>query len=186
MPGPCAGDLGFPEKFPAPIKSLSIQNTCKFLANPRNPAQLHFVRGSPVLRFFILTLALAATGLGLMQVTSLEKLPKITHTPRHVLLPAQTALFRLILSSPASFVEIDTGKKFRPLVTDSVLTGSLEMDPKNPSVGLIIRWKNPATSGEHRFAKLIVEAPNRATFSHTFDAAGDLDDFIELPLPAAP
>jgi hypothetical protein len=147
------------------------------------------VRGSPLLRFFVLTIALTATGLGLMRVTSAGKTPN----PARPALPAepaatppQTVPFRLILSSPASFVEIDSGKKVNPSVTAGALSGKIEMDPENPQIGLIIRWKNPIAPGEHRFAKIILEPPGKATFTHTFDAVGDLEDFIELPRPAAP
>ncbi len=144
------------------------------------------MRGSPVLRFFILTIALAATGLGLMRVTSAEKPQKPARTAAPSAIPAQAVPFRLILSSPASSVEIDTGRKFSPSISDGVLSGKLEINPKNPHIGLIVKWKNPTSPGEHRFAKLTLEAPGMDTFTHTFDAAGDLDDFVELPVPAAP
>ena len=61
----------------------------------------------------------------------------------------------------------------------------LELDSQNPRVGLVIRWKNSTAPGEHRFAKLTLEAPGQATFIHTFDAGGDIDDLLELPFPVA-
>ena len=94
--------------------------------------------------------------------------------------------FRLLLSDPAAVVEIDTGKLIRPPADSATLSGTLELDPKNPRVGLLVRWKNAAAPGEHRFAKLTLEAPGQATFTHVFDASGDIDDFLELPFPAAP
>lgn len=59
------------------------------------------------------------------------------------------------------------------------------MDPRNPHISLVVRWKTAATPGEHRFAKLTLEAPGQETFTHVFDADGDIDDFLELPLPVA-
>ena len=52
-------------------------------------------------------------------------------------------------------------------------------------IALVIRWRNPPTAGEHRFAKLTLEIPRQPTFTHVFDADGDIDDFLELPLPAS-
>lgn len=92
--------------------------------------------------------------------------------------------FRLVLSAPAAEIEVDTGKSIRLPVDGSPLSGMVELDPTNPHVGLIVRWKSPAAAGERRFAKLTLEAPGQETFTHVFDAAGDIDDFIELPLPA--
>jgi hypothetical protein len=69
---------------------------------------------------------------------------------------------------------------------DSPVTGVLELDARNPRVGLVIRWKHPATHGERRFARLTLEPPGQAAFTHVFDADGDIDDFLELPLPSTP
>lgn len=96
---------------------------------------------------------------------------------------AQTVSFRLILSSPPSVVEINT---IRLPLTDGILNGTLEVDPKNPLIKLLVRWQNPVAKGEHRLAKLTLEAPGKDTFTHTFDSTGDLDDLIELQLPDAP
>ena len=90
--------------------------------------------------------------------------------------------FRLMLSAPAAAVEIDTGKLLHPATNKIPLTGTLEMDAENPRVALIVRWKNPASAGEHRFAKLTLEAAGQETFVKVFDSDGDIDDFIELPL----
>jgi hypothetical protein len=93
--------------------------------------------------------------------------------------------FRLVLSAPATSVEINTGRMIRPPADQSPISGTLEIDPGNPHLGLVVRWKNPATPGEHRFAKLTLEAPGQETFTHVFDANGDIDDFLELPFPAS-
>lgn len=94
--------------------------------------------------------------------------------------------FRLVLSAPATEIGIDTGKLLRPPTSDSLISGSLELDPENPHLALVVRWKNPPLPGEHRFAKLTLEAPGQDTFTHVFDATGDIDDFLELPISAVP
>ena len=146
------------------------------------------MRGSPLIRFILLALALAATGLGLLRVTARRSSDQ-TAAPLVVIeKPANAAKslpFRLRLSAPATEVEINTGKLIRPPLEGSLLVGSLELDPQNPRIGLVVRWKNLTAPGEHRFAKLTLEAPGQATFTHVFDASGDIDDFLELPLSAA-
>ena len=146
------------------------------------------MRGSPLIRFILIALALAVTGVGMMRVTATRESlhPSIPvasiNTPPP---PRKSMLFRLLLSDPAALVEIDTGKPIRPPVDESTISGTLEFDPKNPHVGLRVRWKTTAAAGEHRFAKLTLEAPGQETFTHVFDAGGDIDDFLELPFPAA-
>jgi hypothetical protein len=145
------------------------------------------MRGSPLIRFILLALALAAAGAGLARVTATRKSvtpPPVpaTGTPA---LPGRQVPFRLLLSAPAAVVEIDTGKLIRPPADSATISGTLELDPRNPRVGLVVRWKNAAAPGEHRFAKLTLEAPGQATFTHVFDAGGDIDDLLELPIPAA-
>lgn len=145
------------------------------------------MRGSPLTRFIILALALAATGAGLMRVTATRESvrPSAAAATGAPASPGKSVPFRLLLSDPAAVVEIDTGKLIRPPADAATISGTLEIDPKNPHVGLIVRWKNPAATSEHRFAKLTLEAPGQDTFTHVFDADGDIDDFLELPFPAA-
>ena len=145
------------------------------------------MRGSPLIRFILLALALGVTGAGLMRVTASRRAvnpppaaPSKTPKPLGNHVP-----FHLLLSAPAAVVEIDTAKLIRPPADSSTISGMLELDSQNPRVGLVIRWKNSTAPGEHRFAKLTLEAPGQATFIHTFDAGGDIDDLLELPFPVA-
>ncbi|MEO8617386.1 MAG: hypothetical protein ABI600_19800 [Luteolibacter sp.] len=143
------------------------------------------MRGSPLIRFFLLTLALAATGTGLLRLTAArvaEKMPELPAISQAI--TTRSVPFRLLLSDPAEVVTLDSGRASPPLQLDmSPINGKLEMDSQNPHLSLVVRWKNPLTAGEHRFAKLTLEAPGQETFVHVFDAAGDIDDFLELPIP---
>jgi len=143
------------------------------------------VRGSPLIRFILLVFALAATGVGLLRVTAARSTGDPTPKPPVVERAALSSVpFHLVLSAPAVSVEIDTGHLTRPPADLSPIAGTLELDPNNPRVGLVVHWKNAAAPGEHRFAKLTLEASAQETFTHVFDAAGDIDDFLELPFPA--
>ncbi len=98
---------------------------------------------------------------------------------------ARSVSFRLLLSAPASQVEIHSASVVTLPLDKSPLTGDLMLDSRNPQVALIVRWKIPTAAGEHRFAKLTLEPPGQETLTHVFDADGDIDDFLELPFPAA-
>lgn len=88
--------------------------------------------------------------------------------------------FRLQLSAPASTVEIDGGNGALPVSLEG-LSGTLETDPANPVVMLTVKWREAPETGELRFAKLILEPAGKETITHVFDAAGDIDDIVELP-----
>ncbi len=162
---------------------------CNSLAMPCTPAHVAGVRGSPVLRTFLLALALIGAGAGLMRLTAAraDVRPAPPVADRTVSQPG-TSPFRLLLSNPAAEVLLDTGsgEPLRVSTPASPLSGQLSLDPRNPHVAIIVRWVEPPAAGEHRFAKLTLERSGQATFTHVFDAAGDIDDFHELPLPAAP
>ena len=146
------------------------------------------MRGSPLLQFIILSLALVASGMGLMRVTSPSSNDPLPAQITPVAKPASTVKqtpFHLQLSAPARLVEIDTGHLIRPSADGSMISGTLELNSENPRVGLVIRWKNPAATGEHRFAKLTLESPGEETLNHVFDSDGDIDDILELPFPTA-
>lgn len=146
------------------------------------------MRGSPLLRFIILSLALIAAGLGLRNVTAARlanPLPIASGGMEKPQAAARSVSFRLLLSAPASQVEIHSASVVTLPLDKSPLTGDLMLDSRNPQVALIVRWKIPTAAGEHRFAKLTLEPPGQETLTHVFDADGDIDDFLELPFPAA-
>ncbi|NJM37634.1 MAG: hypothetical protein HC845_07145 [Akkermansiaceae bacterium] len=113
------------------------------------------MRGSPLIRSIILAFALVATGFGLMRVTAAKQrtLPVKSPDPVASKTTEKSASFELTLSAPAAEIEIDTGKILRPSVSSSLITGKISLDSGNPRIALKVRWKNPPTSGEHRFAK---------------------------------
>lgn len=146
------------------------------------------MRGSPLLRFILLALFLAVAALGVRRVTSATTAPAAIPRVSDAKPPADAppVPFRLLLSAPASSVEIDTGAAIRPDTSRNPVSGTLVLDPANPHLSLIVRWQNPPAAGEHRFARLTLEAPGQPSVTHVFDADGDIDDFLELPLPSQP
>ena len=143
------------------------------------------MRGSPVIRFILLAIALVITAAGLQRVTSARAETDSPLLPQKPKPPASAVPFRLVLSAPAAVIEINTGKPLQLSPEEMPISGTLEMDTANPHLALIVRWKNSPAAGEHRFAKLTLDVPRQPTFIHVFDADGDIDDFLELPFPAS-
>ena len=88
-----------------------------------------------------------------------------------------TLPYRLILSAEASEIRISAGNE-TPLSDPS---GRLSVSSEHPLISLVVKWKSEPAAGEHRFAKLILEPVGKPTITHVFDAAGDIDDILELP-----
>lgn len=138
------------------------------------------MRGSPLLKSIFVLLALVVSAFGLMRLTHAK--PQATGTPpatSHPTPPAATKTlpYRLILSAETTEIRISAGDE-APLSEPS---GRLSMPSDHPLIHLIVRWKSEPAAGEHRFAKLILEPAGKATITHVFDAAGDIDDILELP-----
>lgn len=151
--------------------------------------QISGVRGSPLLRFFLMTLGLLATAAGLARVTSAKakEVAISAPTPQSAESPTSSISvpYRLVLSSLPSEVILE-GLTSSSLTADSTtLSGTVQLDPENPHIGLIVKWPESSTSAVHRFAKLTLEIPNTPTFTHVFDSPEDIDDFLELPVSSS-
>ncbi|MFM2197901.1 MAG: hypothetical protein RLZZ505_1333 [Verrucomicrobiota bacterium] len=93
----------------------------------------------------------------------------------------------LSFSEPAGSVQLNSGDQ----AIVAGLPGNLEkmtwhefstemtIEKNDPVIFLNVVWSQD--SGNRRFAKLVVEAEGQETFTHVFDADGDIDDFVELP-----
>ena len=138
------------------------------------------MRGSPLVRSVAYAIALAVTAICLGHITSAKPAAApVLVTPETPVSPAIN--FELSLSAAASEIIVDTGKVQKLDPDHPPFSGTLVLDSGNPRVALRVIWKTPPTAGEHRFAKLSIEAPGQPTIVHVFDAAGDIDDVFELP-----
>jgi len=138
------------------------------------------VRGSPLIRFFLLTLSLAIVGAGLAWLTFSKKPGKpaaVTPAGNDQAVSTLAVPYQLQLSGEAAQIGLDTG-----IAKASSKRGTLRLDPGNPYVSISVQWKNPPSAEEQRFAKLILEPAGKPTFTHVFDSTGDIDDLLELPL----
>lgn len=152
----------------------------KGVAKPFVLMHISCVRGSPLARTVLVLLALVASGVGFARLTIWgAKVPVAVENsePHESEKSFVSARFLLTLSSPASSVSL-RGKAIEPELSGGY-SGSLDFEKKAPLIFLKVEWKEEL--GSRRFAKLVIEAPGEETFTHVFDAPGDIDDFVELP-----
>jgi hypothetical protein len=137
------------------------------------------VRGSPLLRSILILLALAASSLALIRLTHSQSAPVPTAKKNQPTAATTVAPipYRLVLSAEAA--EISIAADSQPPLNQPA--GQLSPTSKNPVISLTVRWKTPPAPGEQRFAKLTLDPPGKETITHVFDAAGDIDDLLELP-----
>lgn len=146
------------------------------------------MRGSPLLRTFLILVALVVSGIGFARLThkgttvTAGSVEEVTAKSEKI-----SAKVFLTFSEAAGSVQLNSGD--RSIMAG--LPGNLEkmtwreffteitIEKKEPVIYLNVVWSQ--VSGNRRFAKLVVEAEGRETFTHVFDADGDIDDFVELP-----
>ena len=61
--------------------------------------------------------------------------------------------------------------------SNGIYSGEVGISEDAPLVSVKVSWKGEAV---HHFVKMVIEAPGKKTFTHVFDAPGDIDDFVEL------
>lgn len=145
------------------------------------------MRGSPLFRTLFVLVALIGAGFGFARLTASRAEARVTSPAGKSSAPIiQTATnFQLQLSASAREVRISSSEGEEHSFPDvsAPVSGRLVMDAGNPVIFLEIRWMDEAENGTHRFAKLTLESPGKPTFTHVFDATGDIDEILELPLP---
>ncbi len=145
------------------------------------------MRGSPLIRTFLVLAALVVSGIGFARLTQKETAAtgqpgeEVTETSESGRIPAKV---HLTLSHLSGFYALTVGEENVPLVRGAKgeLTGTASINPDHPVVFLKVSCIPKAPNdGQRFFAKLVVEAEGEETFTHVFDADGDIDDFVELP-----
>ena len=146
------------------------------------------VRGSPLIRTILVFGVLCISALGFVKLTGSgsklvepEMVSGAGEDRNKKMIPARV---RVTLSCLAGMIDVSAGGESMSGKMDEEgnFVGELEIDPENPVVFAKVACI-PPNGGEsgRNFAKLVVEAEGRETFTHIFDAKGDIDDFVELP-----
>lgn len=94
---------------------------------------------------------------------------------------AITAKVYLTLSGKPIIVTMQGSEEWMVLeeTASGTFFGEIAIERKAALLSVKVDWLEKGES--HRFAKLVVEAPGKKTFTRVFDAPGDIDDFVELP-----
>lgn len=140
-----------------------------------------------MIRTFLILAALIVSGIGFARLTQKGaevaggQGVEVTETSESDLIPAKV---HLTLSHLSGFYALTVGDANVPLSRgeNGELSGTASIDPDNPVIFLKVSCLAKAPNdGQRIFAKLVVEAEGEETFTHVFDADGDIDDFVELP-----
>lgn len=142
------------------------------------------MKGSPLIRTFLILAALVVSGIGFARLTHRGTAvlpPPIESRVESDRIPAKVYL---TLSHLSGFYALTVGEENVPLErgAEGELAGMVSIDPDHPVLFLKVSCLAKAPDdGQRIFAKLVVEAEGKETFTHVFDAEGDIDDFVELP-----
>lgn len=141
-----------------------------------------------MIRTLLILAALVVSGIGFARLTHKET---AANGPQGVEEPARSeeisAKIFLTFSEAAGSVQLNSGNRSimaglpgnEAKMTSREFSAELTIEKNEPVIFLNVVWSQD--SGNRRFAKLVVEAEGQETFTHVFDADGDIDDFVELP-----
>ncbi len=143
------------------------------------------MRGSPWHRCLFLLVALIGVGCGLWYLAR----PAVANSP--VAMSASTIPdvqgkvvipYELMFSSPIQSGLLDSTLQQISLtgISSHTQTGTITFSTSQPQLSLSIEWQQPAAQNERRFAKLSLFPPGKKQLDYVFDAAGNMDEFIEL------
>ena len=140
------------------------------------------MRGSPLLRTFLITLCLGLAALPLWHMTRERAATKPDAPPVQHPTATTTVPFSLTLSAPAKRVVLRDESGATLWESPSDVAAEVDASwPRLPrSVQIEVTWSDTATAPRY-FAKLRLDPPGRDTLTHVFDAGTNLDDLWELP-----
>ena len=141
-----------------------------------------------MIRTFLILAALVVSGIGFARLTQ-EKTEATGPQGVEVPAPSEEISARVFLtfSEAAGSVRLNSGNRSimaglpgnEAKMTWREFSTEMTIEKNEPVIFLNVVWSQD--SGNRRFAKLVVEAEGEETFTHVFDADGDIDDFVELP-----
>lgn len=147
------------------------------------------VRGSPLLRTMLVLGVLCVSALGFARLTGggggvpVEERGAEVEEDANAPIETIRARVHVVLSESAKRVKIFAGAGFFWFGErgDGVYFSEIKIAKEDPVLEFEVEWLDGEGGGTRRFAKLVVEAEGEETFTHVFDAEGDIDDVVELP-----
>ena len=150
------------------------------------------MRGSPLKRAFMVAAMLLVVGFGLFRQTVVTSEAREQEDAGRIQEPVAgssakgqgiPARIRVSLSVGASSLSLMVGENAVELVRNSqgVYAGTTALETQGAVVYLKVSPEATAMeAGNPVFAKLVIEPEQHATITHVFDAAGEIDDFLEI------
>lgn len=163
----------------APVGRSSLSE----LAKPIPLLHIGCVRGSPLFRTFCILLVVAASGFLFVRLTATPKVEERDFPDGGAVSAesdAVTAKVRVTFSHPVGFIDLKIGEEPVTLSNEGAEVFTAETFVEPGTVMFLKAACAPVLEGR-LFAKLVVEAEGEKTFTHVFDADGEIDDFVELP-----
>jgi len=132
----------------------------------------------------VILVAIVAAGflfMGLTAAPNTEAAPAEVEPKPNEAIEVIQAKVRVTLSGAAKTVDLfaNAGHYRFSSTGEGTYSDELKIAKENPVLEIRVDWLEETTT--HRFAKVVIEAPGKKTFTHFFEADGDIDDFIELP-----
>lgn len=145
------------------------------------------MRGFPLLRSLVILIWLTVSAVALVKLTGRTAPPR-EHGQRKFAVNKDSgekvpvAGYSISVSAEMSELVINGRQEpLHDLPVSASISGRIPQTDNPQIVTLVIRWKNPPSPAERRFARLTVYPPGQPTITHVFDSAGDIDDILELP-----
>ena len=145
------------------------------------------MRGFPLIRTLVVLIWLTVSAVALVKLTSRTAPPREHGNLKVAVIKdsgekVPVTGYSISVSSEMSELLINgQNQLIKDMSPSAGLHGSLPSSDNPNVVTLLIRWKNPPLITERRFARLTIHPPGKPTITHVFDAAGDIDDILELP-----
>jgi hypothetical protein len=143
------------------------------------------VRGSPLIRTILILAVLVASGILFVRLTATPEIevPQegVKRQPNQPIEVVNARVY-VTLSGVAKTLDLFANAgyyRFGQSETASYSGDDLKIAKDNPVLQIKVDWAEDSTA--RRFAKVVIEADGKKTFTHVFDSPGDIDDFVELP-----
>ena len=154
------------------------------LAKADSLPHISCVRGSPLFRTLLILVVVVASGFLFVRLTAAPKVEVVNVPVEDAVVAAGEGMLAkvyLTLSGKADKVAVEGAGGAVDLweTASGTFSGEVEIAGDSPVLSVMVNWLQQGA--DHRFAKLVVEAPGKGTFTRVFDSPGDIDDFVELP-----
>lgn len=143
------------------------------------------VRGSPLIRLLCVIVAILATGWLFFRLTDRQVVVNPDRAAEDTQKPGQRVRARFVMtfSDRPAHIELSSAgesvsRTFSSESTENEIRGDLLLNPEDPVVSVRVNWYE--LGDKHGFVKMVLEVEGQPTITRVFDAAGNIDDLMEV------